>query len=85
MLKVSNPKLLANWYQNVLGMSIKEDGTDWICEYDIFEQSARVKLVKGNGSLYQGYRIVRRNQYHGKAPLCHESKRFRHLLVMIRR
>ena len=48
VLKVSNPKKLANWYKDVLGMSIKQDGTNsWICEYEKFNQSAQVKLILG--------------------------------------
>ena len=48
VLKVSNPQKLANWYKDVLGMSIKQDGTNsWICEYEKFNQSAQVKLIPG--------------------------------------
>jgi len=56
VLKVSNPQNLALWYKDVLGMSIKQVGTNWICEYERFNQSARVKLVEGSGSPYQGGR-----------------------------
>ena len=58
VLKVSNPQNLAHWYKDVLGMSIKQEGTGWICEYENLDQSARVKLVKGSGFPYQGYKIV---------------------------
>ena len=48
VLKVSNPQKLANWYKDVIGMSIKQDGTNsWICEYEKFNQSAQVKLIPG--------------------------------------
>jgi len=57
VLKVSNPQKLANWYKDVLGMSIKQDGTNWICEYEKFNQSAQVKLIPGpSGSQYKSER-----------------------------
>ena len=57
ILKVNNPHSLAIWYQDVLGMSIRQDGSDWICEYEKFRQSARVKLIKGTpGSSYKADR-----------------------------
>jgi len=56
VLKVSNPQNLALWYKDVLGMSIKQVGANWICEYEKFSQSAKVKLVKGSGSLFHGGR-----------------------------
>ena len=59
VLKVSNPQNLALWYKDVLGMSIKQVGENWICEYEKFSQSAKVKLVKGSGSLFHGYLTVK--------------------------
>ena len=58
VMKVENPESLAIWYQDVLGMSIRQHGSDWICEYEKFRQSARVKLVKGTatGSPYKAER-----------------------------
>ena len=59
VLKVSNPQNLALWYKDVLGMSIKQVGSNWICEYEKFNQTAKVKLVKGSGSPFQGYWTVK--------------------------
>jgi len=57
VFRVKNPKDLAKWYQNVLGMKItNENGDDskWLCEYE--GQGARVKLIQGSGSAFKADR-----------------------------
>lgn len=46
ILRVANPKELAEWYQNVLGMSIKHENSQWICHYQESEDSACLKLLQ---------------------------------------
>ena len=52
VLRVENPAHLAEWYKNILGMSVEnESGSSWICEYGI--NSSRIKLLQGFGTPYQ--------------------------------
>ena len=52
VLRVENPAHLAEWYKNILGMSVEnEAGSSWICEYGI--NSSRIKLLQGFGTPYQ--------------------------------
>ena len=45
-LRVSNPQALANWYQNVLGMSIKHEKSQWTCYYQESKESACLNLIQ---------------------------------------
>ena len=54
VLRVENPKHLAEWYKNTLGTSIENEtsGSSWICEFGINSSSARIKLLQGFGTPY---------------------------------